>query len=58
MWNDDTVVIKNLYGMALPSPKHMKDRMKRVSEVIEKLGDKYCLAIPVKKLRGAKRGRL
>ena len=58
MWNDDSEIIQNFYGMAHPSPKHMKDRMKKVQAVIEKMGNKYCLAVPVKKLKGAQRGRL
>lgn len=53
MWNDTNEILKNFYGLPLPDEKHMKARMKKVAQIIEELGDKYCLAVPVeKKLNG------
>lgn len=52
MWNDSTEVIRNFYGMEAPDIKHMKLRMKKVAEAIEKMGDKYCLSIKITKLEG------
>ena len=49
MWNDKDVTLKNFYGMPKPDPKYMKDRMKKIATIIESMGDKYCLAIPVEK---------
>jgi hypothetical protein len=50
MWNDNTVVMKNFYGMTPPSKKALKDRELKVKEIIEQLGSKYCLSKPVEKL--------
>ena len=58
MWNDDSEIIQNFYAMTQPDPKYMKDRMKKVQAIIEKMGNTYCLAVPVKKLKGAQRVRL
>lgn len=51
MFRDDDghITLKNFYGITKPDPKHMKERMKKVAVVIDKMGDKYCLAIPVEK---------
>ena len=49
MWNDAEITLKNFYKMPKPDPKYMEERMKKVAEVIEQMGDKYCLAIPVEK---------
>ena len=49
MWNDKEITITNVYGMAPPDPKYMKDRMKKVQAVIERMGDIYCLAKPVER---------
>lgn len=49
MWNDTNEIIKNFYNLPLPDEKYMKARMKKVGQIIEELGDKYCLAIPVEK---------
>ncbi len=55
MWNDREITISNLYGMASPDPKYMKDRIKRVQVVIERMGETYCLAKQVvKKNAGSK----
>jgi len=35
--------------MPKPDPKHMKERMKKVAAIIEKMGKTYCLAIPVER---------
>jgi hypothetical protein len=47
MFFGNSEVITCLYGMAKPDPKAQKDHMKKVSKVIERLGDKYLLAKPV-----------
>ena len=47
--DDEHNTLKNFYGMAKPDPKYMKERMKKIAAVIAKMGDKYCLAIPVEK---------
>jgi hypothetical protein len=38
-----------LYGMTKLDPKIEEDRLKKVAEVIERLGDKYLLAKPVER---------
>ena len=52
MSNELTTVMKNFYNMPKPDAKHMKDRMKKIAVIIESMGDKYCLAIPVEKKNG------
>ena len=49
MSKDTDLVLKNFYRMPLPDPKYMKDRMKKIAVVIEKMGNTYCLAVPVER---------
>ena len=50
MWNDETVVMKNFYGMTPPDQKALKERERKVKKINEQMGDKYCLAKKVEKL--------
>lgn len=52
MWNDNIILIRNLYGMAQPDPKYMKERMKKVKDIISKMGNKYCLYESVERKDG------
>lgn len=49
MWNDKEIMLCNFYKMPPPDAKYMKERMKKVAAVIEKMGNTYCLAIPVER---------
>lgn len=51
MWNDADITVKNLYGMEKTKEVEEAEarRAVRVAEVIKEMGDRYCLAIPVKK---------
>lgn len=52
MWRsrpEDDEVIDNFYKLTKPDAKYMKDRMKKVAAVIALMGDRYCLAVPVRK---------
>lgn len=55
MWNDKDITLTNFYGMQSPDPKYMQERMEKIKEVIEKMGDKYCLAKPVEKKKSESR---
>lgn len=49
MWNDEEIALDNFYRLSAPDSKHMKQRMKRVAEIIAEMGERYCLAKPVEK---------
>lgn len=49
MYKDADIVLTNFYRLSKPDPKYMKDRMKKVAAVIEKMGKSYCLAVPVER---------
>lgn len=57
MWNDKEVTLNNFYEMPKPSAKSLRQRDEKVKEIIANMGSKHCLAVPVKKLKGAQRGR-
>jgi hypothetical protein len=44
MWNDKEIILNNFYSLKIEEdPK----RAKKIAKIIEEMGDKYCLAIPV-----------
>lgn len=47
MWNDATLIIKNLYGIKVKPDSKYKAKL---ASAIEYLGDKYLLSKPVQRL--------
>ena len=43
MWNDKEVTLNNFYDMPKPSAKSLRQRDEKVKEIIESMGEKYCL---------------
>jgi hypothetical protein len=46
---DDTLVIANFYKVFPPDVRAIKHRAVKVKTLIDKMGDKYLLATPIKR---------
>jgi hypothetical protein len=49
MMTDDGDTLRNFYGMIQTDPNLAKIRAKKVAKQIASMGDKYRLAVPVKR---------
>lgn len=53
MWNDDNQILRDFYESTIkPTPKQIRDRAKKVAQVIEAMGKKYCLYKSIGRLDG------
>lgn len=48
--DDSNITMVNFINMPPPDAKAIKDRERKVKAIIEQMGDKYRLAVPLKKL--------
>lgn len=53
MFNNETIVIKSLYGLDItPDPEQVKIREEKIKSVLQTMGNKYLLAKPVERKDG------
>jgi hypothetical protein len=52
MWNDKEITLTNFYELPKPSTKSLRQREEKAKQIIEAMGDKYCLYKSVERKDG------